>query len=42
MNAGANDGFSIRDDQELNGVVLQTFATREAATNKPELVITYG
>ena len=40
--AGSNDGFSIRDSAE-NGVSLtQGLSSREGATNKPELDVTFG
>ena len=42
MYAAANNGFSIRDSNELGTSSLQTFSTRESATNKPELAVNYG
>jgi hypothetical protein len=39
---GSNYGFVIRDAGEGGGSGLQQFASKEAASNKPELVITFG
>lgn len=44
MYSGSNHGFLIKDSAVLSllGTFLQEFSSREAASNKPELVITYG
>ncbi len=43
MYTGANYGFVLRDSVESGaGQYYQGFASREAATNKPELVITFS
>lgn len=44
MYAGANHGFLVKDSAVLSllGTFLQEFNSREAASNQPELVITYG
>ena len=44
MYSGTNNGFLVRDDAEspLLGAPEQRFNTREAASNPPELVITFG
>jgi Ca2+-binding RTX toxin-like protein len=43
MYTGANDGFILRDSVESSASqLLQAFASREAGSNKPELVITFG
>jgi hypothetical protein len=44
MYAGSNDGFMVRDQTENSGGAgqLQTFRSRESATNPPQLVLTFG
>jgi hypothetical protein len=42
MYSGTNDGFSIRDANELLNAVTQSYSSREAASNKPELVLNFG
>lgn len=44
MYSGSNNGFLIKDSAVLSllGTFVQEFSSREAATNRPELVITYG
>lgn len=43
MYSGTNDGFLVRDQYENSGSArLQAYNTREAATNKPELVLTFA
>lgn len=44
MYSGSNHGFLIKDSAVLSllGTFLQEFSSREAASNQPELVITYG
>jgi hypothetical protein len=39
---GSNYGFVVRDAGEGGGNGLQQYASREAASNRPELVITFG
>jgi hypothetical protein len=40
--SGTNNGFTLRDASETTGSASQTFSSREAASNKPELVLTFG
>lgn len=43
MYAGANNGFLVRDAAESNGTqVTSTFNSREAGSNTPQLVVTFG
>jgi hypothetical protein len=44
MYSGSNHGFVVRDASEgaLLAAPSQTFATREASSNHPELVVTFG
>ena len=42
MYAGTNYGFLVKDQTENGAGVLQQFDSREAATNKPQLVLTVG
>jgi len=42
MYSGTNTGFMIADSIESGGNKLQTFNSREAASNKPDLTITWG
>ncbi len=43
MYAGTNYGFLVRDATEDAGSAqLQTFSSRQAAGNRPELLITFG
>jgi large repetitive protein len=40
---GANNGFLVRDAADGNAPQrTSTFASREAAANRPELVVTFG
>jgi hypothetical protein len=39
---GSNYGFVVRDASEGGGSGLQQYVSREGASNKPELVITFG
>ena len=40
--SGTNTGFIVKDQSETTGTTSQSFSTREAASNKPQLVITFG
>jgi len=40
--SGTNTGFIVKDQNETTGTTTQSFSTREAASNKPALVITFG
>ena len=40
--SGTNTGFIVKDANEASGTTTQSFSTREASTNKPQLVITFG
>ncbi len=42
MYSGTNNGFLVRDSGGALLAPENTFESREAASNKPELVITYG
>jgi hypothetical protein len=43
MYAGANNGFRVRDAAEGNATqVTSVFSSREAASNTPQLVVTFG
>jgi hypothetical protein len=43
MYAGTNNGVLIRDQvEDATGAQLQAFSSREAASNRPELAITFG
>lgn len=42
MYAGTNNGFQVRDSAENTGGATVTWNSNEAASNKPQLVLTWG